>query len=167
MKKWIFTYLIIYIFVSASAMIIAHFTNLGGDLSQRPEVAELVRKSQVANLQEVEIDRPLQIENKEEIISFLAIFVAQVYSVQLDVFSYMIIMISVYFAAVSETAIPLGSLSIVFIPLGLPVVFLTMFMVMIDWITSPFRTLFNMFMNYTGSVLVAGFEDESHEAKVK
>lgn len=97
--------------------------------------------------------------------SFLTVFVAQIYSVQLDLSSYMIIILAVYFAAQSETVEPLASLPIIFIPLGLPVVFLTLFMVVIDWVTMPFRAFLTTIVNYTGAVLLADFEDKETEVK--
>jgi Na+/H+-dicarboxylate symporter len=92
--------------------------------------------------------------------SFLTIFVTQVYDIHLEFSAYMLILVAVYFAAVAETEIPLASLAIVFVPLGLPVVFLALFMVLIDWLVDPFRTLFTIIMNYWGCVMTVDNDEK-------
>ena len=92
--------------------------------------------------------------------SFVTIFITQLYSIDLVLYEYIMIFIAVYFAATAETETPLASISFIFIPLGLPILFVTLFMVSIDWLLDPFRSVFTIITNYTGTAIVANFEKE-------
>lgn len=95
--------------------------------------------------------------------AMIAEFMIKLYGIDMTASSYVILIIGVYFAAASETIVPLGSLSLLFAPLGIPVVFVTTFLVIVDWIIDPFRTLLGVSMNYAGTVFIAS----PHERRKK
>lgn len=135
----------------------------GESLAGLPSLIEGIEKETKLNKDSVNFLIPMGISLFEFgtvfYYSFLTVFTADVYHIPLHLTDYILILITVYFAMASETHVPLISLSIVFTPLGLPMIFLNTFIILVDWMIHPFLVLYTTILNYAGCVLVANNEN--------
>ncbi len=100
--------------------------------------------------------------------SCLIIFLAQLYNVPLGIADYFLVVfgsITAASAASSTGIVNLKLLSIMAIPLGLPIELGLVLFAAVDTFVDPFRTLCTVFMNAGGAALAIGHKDMHHVKK--